>query len=633
MIETKTREISLKETLFKPFLIVLKLSYEIAITPEEWLDLKVQELCESIVTANRYQFIECEKQLSQKLIDVYEFRMRETGDLMVDNTSLWEVLEMAKLHNLMFLFRMVLDFFDENIEYASNTFDKQLISAEILLDVIRRDTFGAAEPVVFSLVHKWIQKQRTYSNMKSVEEQLLLESVRLNLMNFEDLRNVGKTGVYDPDLIDRYIKHDLGPDLAPNHRICYESNKVRKIDCHNDIQLKSEHVVVICVNCHLPMKTKINHLMFNIKPIDGTVMFEASYWIGIEDSQAENGFRKVLDYTHNNCVGEQDLYFDTPFVTRSLRIVVECAIQRPAADPGPPPPSDDPLPGPAGAAAAQPQVGRGSGTVRARFEEIRRARDEWRRRSFRHRMTGHSSRVLTVTSLEYEFNKRPLKTFNSCIIPEVNVCSKFGTSCHSPYFGARFVPLLTELVLNNETLSKAEFLDDFLWRSMDEPPQDWRPIGGRDVSRKTFYRCLERPIRGQDHNNPYIIRLSQPVVTNCLQVELVLEHELNKQSDVCLAAECRVELCRNFTQDLSGADWSLVANDSYIQESGFYNLEFDYQTVSVIKISGFRYNSDKSLKYCLHLKNLSIPGDRQSWSWASGHRLRTEQPIDNQEVK
>jgi hypothetical protein len=112
IIETKTKQISLKETLIKPFIVVLKLSYGLIIAEEEWLEIKIRELFESIITANKYQFIECEKSFSQKMIDIFSFKMLdidEESDQLINKSNdnslltIWELLEMAKLHNLMFL--------------------------------------------------------------------------------------------------------------------------------------------------------------------------------------------------------------------------------------------------------------------------------------------------------------------------------------------------------------------------------------------------------------------------------------------------------------------------------------------------------------------------------------------------
>ncbi|CAG2119903.1 unnamed protein product, partial [Medioppia subpectinata] len=137
-----------------------------------------------------------------------------------------------------------------------------------------------------------------------------------------------------------------------------------------------------------------------------------------------------------------------------------------------------------------------------------------------------------------------------------------------------------------------------------------------------FKQLVQQPINTVGH---YLIRLPQPIVADCLQFELVLENEKHRKFDECLAAECRVELCPAFVRDIHAiTDWVTVSDDTYLIDSGFYNLEFPLQKVSVIRVSGFRYNSDKSLRYALHMKNLSIPADRHSIWWTSGYKLGNE---------
>lgn len=688
MIETKKNEITLKETLIKPFLIVLKLSYDMAMTDEEWFDLKIQEFCESIVTANKYQF-QCERQLSQKLVDIFEFKLSESSDQTLDNTTVWEVLEMAKLHNLLILFELCLNFFDEYIDYAFKTFDNQFISADILLDVIRRDTFGAPEIKIFNLVEKWIQKHKIVSNRKCIEEELLLESIRLNLLSFQELESIMKSGLYDTEVIDRIVKHEMSGILAQNKRICYETGKpFRTTDCKNETHLKSEQMIAICVNCNLRMPSKINRLSFTIQSTDPFLKFYANFWIGIADSQAENGFRKILDYTKECCLGEQNIYFDKPFVAESVRILVECLIEPPeppvdvedlAAEADPPllPPLQPlpPLSPQQPLRAMRPIVSR-RGTYRRGIGEHQRfgaspplgpppelaplapgepfeLRNElravaglysnrdpnWRRRSVIHRRLHASSllnsRVISIGSIEYEYTKSPLKTINSIIVPEVNVCQKKGVQCYSPYFGDRFTAYLCEEVLNNSLGAVIETPDDpllFRFALIDDYPYEfWErlPKKVKESFEVRFQNLIQRPICLADETNHYIIRLSQPIFANCLQFELILENEKSRHSDECLAAECKVELCPTFSRDMSSAEWTAVSTDSYLTQSGFCNLEFDLQKVSVIRISGFRYNSDKSLIYALHLKNFSIPADRQSWSWTSGAKLGNETTVES----
>ncbi len=122
------------------------------------------------------------------------------------------------------------------------------------------------------------------------------------------------------------MKHEMSGDLAQNNRFCYESRKLFSAYSSNETHLRNEEKVSVCVTCLLPMPTKINHIMFKIRPLfcgESQNQFNANYWIGVSDSSAENGFRKVIDYKQYSCNGEQDLYFETPFVTNSIRICLE----------------------------------------------------------------------------------------------------------------------------------------------------------------------------------------------------------------------------------------------------------------------------------------------------------------------
>ncbi|CAG2110112.1 unnamed protein product, partial [Medioppia subpectinata] len=442
MIETKTSEISLKDTLVKPFLIVLKLSYDISMTDEEWMTLKIQELFESIIIASKYQFLECERQLSDKLIEVFNHRVCNTGDASAvtaatDEDSMltiWELLEMAKLHNLLYLTDLCLHFFDENISYAFKTFDKQFISGDIVLDVISRDTFGAHEYDIYQLVKKWIRKCRIRSNQKSVEESLLLDSVRLNLMSLEELKEVQKKGLYESERLDYVAKHESNPIMAQNKRICYESGKIfRAENPSNELHLRDERVVVVFFTFELSMPSKINHLFFIMKPTDPIVDLNANYSILIADRIGDDVvYRQVLDYKQCSCIGEQELYFNEPFVTSTIRIVVECGVQEvrpPIAE------SEDPTRQLAATSRGPPERRR---LARCRYMPTHRQHP--------------SERMLTIQTIYYEYSKNPLKVIDSFVVPDANVCQKPGSQCLSTQFDIIFSQFLNRLVLNHRAL-------------------------------------------------------------------------------------------------------------------------------------------------------------------------------------
>lgn len=578
MIETKTKEISLKETLIKPFIIVLKVTYDRDITQEEWREMKIQELFEAIIIANKYQFIECEKFLSRKLIEIFSFKITDTVDEVVNSDyckdrsllTIWELLEMAKLHNLMFLIDLCLVFFDENISYAFKTFDKQFISADILLDVIKRDTFGAHEIDIFNIVQKWILKNRIRYNLNCIEETLLLGCVRLTLMSLEQLTSsVIKSGLYESETIDHVIKHELNGELAQNHRVCYESGRLFTEFSKNETHLRNEENSTVCVTCLLPMPTKVNHLMFIIRQLscdENNLKFNSNYWIGIPDSNAENGFRQIVDYKQYSCLGKQELFFDEPFVTNNIRICLEYNID-------------------------------GDVVI-----------DPPNRRSFRDQIR------VTIHSLSYEYTKSPLKMIDNCLVPELDFCKTIGVNCYSPYFGDQFNEHLNDIVLN-KTNKYSDYYDSC------------RHKKGVSITTQFKQRMHSPVVDFGQHisdfglNLPpfYLIRLSQPIFVDCLQFEINLDE--TQRIEEIVSAECKVEFCSAYIRDISSAKWMTISDESYLTNTGYYNLEFDLQKILVIRISGFRFNSDRSVRFPLYIKNFSIPADRNSWDWSSGQKL------------
>ncbi|XP_054155637.1 uncharacterized protein LOC128954095 [Oppia nitens] len=844
MIETKTKEIVLKETLVKPFLLVLKLTYNIQMSSTDWFQLKIPELFESVITANKYQFVDCERQLSEKLMNVFAYRsvnclppeltshQQQQSLLLVPPTAfdgildnhryredrpsspaglaaatttttatltIWELLEMAKLHNLHFLTDHCLRFFDENLDYSFDTFDQQFISADILRDVISRDTFGAREVDIFKLVRKWISKCRVRSTKRSVEEQELLECVRLNLIQDSQLDSVYKSGLYEPELIDRISKHELTGILAQNRRICLDSGHVYRQDCSSVVQSHSERSIVVYINCLLPMPTKINHLMFRIQPTDYTYNVNARYWIGVKDftttttttttattnnnnttatdSTGGGGgggeFRKVLDYTQCSCVGDQDIYFDQPFITDFVRIVVECnnelfpyrLIQSDDLFPGGGPPrlletpataataaasavaielplwqpwvpsnnsnsnsNDNTLPAtvvggrgrgrargvggychqplsflvgvssrlaeshPSTVAAAVPATrdrdgaaactshagGGGGGTSSDQNSRMTAYRQQRCRQFLRSRQLPSDPNLFNIKAIRYEYSKCPLRTIESFIVADGNVCLKSGSMCCSKYFGPDFTDHLTDRVLNNKctynekydtiggssggcssrasgyTLASIVYIDgDYETVNKSSDDNDFS-VDDNDENPVVlaFNELMQTSSSADDFTSDYVIRLPQPVYADCLQLEVIIENDdryhrsrnnTKKWPQLPppppqLAAECLVEICPQFTDNLLSSannttDWHTIGYESYLMETGYYNLEFagGPEKVSAVRLTGFRYNSDRTKRYPLNIRNFSLPADRQSDSWLSANhrRLANESMIDD----
>ena len=115
MIESKVNEIRLEETLVRPFELVLRVAYGLPLTEDQWNDYSFVDIFEAIVIANKYQFIETEKIIS----NVFLKRLKDNSTDYVteeinyrigaDKTkkkekflSIFEVNELAKQYNLIY---------------------------------------------------------------------------------------------------------------------------------------------------------------------------------------------------------------------------------------------------------------------------------------------------------------------------------------------------------------------------------------------------------------------------------------------------------------------------------------------------------------------------------------------------
>jgi hypothetical protein len=70
-LETNYKCLELKETLIKPFIIVLKIVYGFDFNNENLEELEIPELIESLIIATKYQFTRVEKIRSQKIISKF----------------------------------------------------------------------------------------------------------------------------------------------------------------------------------------------------------------------------------------------------------------------------------------------------------------------------------------------------------------------------------------------------------------------------------------------------------------------------------------------------------------------------------------------------------------------------------
>ncbi|CAG2168260.1 unnamed protein product [Oppiella nova] len=143
-LESKTNSMRLEETLLQPLINVLKMSYGFRVDTNEW---KLQEMNETIITANRYQFRRIESMLSAKVIQRYP-KMNDKNAVEVME-MIRDLYEMSKMCHLFDLREECLHYWDTNADRVIESLGKLYLGRDLVLEVLSRDTFGVHEVDIF----------------------------------------------------------------------------------------------------------------------------------------------------------------------------------------------------------------------------------------------------------------------------------------------------------------------------------------------------------------------------------------------------------------------------------------------------------------------------------------------------
>lgn len=348
-METNTNCITIKEMQIKPFINVLKIAYGLSINHKEWNEAKIQELNESIIIANKYQFNRVEKILSNELIA----RFSSIGQMSCTTfQTVLDIYQMSKNKNLDHLRDLWLNFIDENADEVLKRFDELLISHQMLFEIISRDSFGVKEIDLFKALMDWIRKTRLKLSYDFYEEEeLLLKAIRFSFITDEDIENSIKPCIkelfiplFTDSMVDQKLKELIDKNFNETNRVSiqteksFTANKYQTI--HTSYPFADETVGAIpehdfparvYSNCviyifNLPLITKINCIKFKIMPNNNSRSFWdkslMSYIIEVEETNCETGkqWKTVVDYSDKKCIGLQELYFDEN-ITNSIRIV------------------------------------------------------------------------------------------------------------------------------------------------------------------------------------------------------------------------------------------------------------------------------------------------------------------------
>jgi hypothetical protein len=243
-IETNNNCLEIKETLYKPLIIVLKIVYGFHINDKEWNEFKIQELNEALIIANKYEFIRAEKILSQKIISKFPPIHRINCEEFQQISDIFQMSSNFNNNNkeTNFLEEECLKFFDKNSIHLIKKFDNFLISHQLLLKIISRDSFNVKEIDLFNSLMVWIQKSRLKYGFDFYEEEvLLLQMIRFKFISVEDMNNIVKPEV--EKLFKKEVMNEIIDDLINGFtnqtKRCFKSEAIPTIDeIKNKVMLK-----------------------------------------------------------------------------------------------------------------------------------------------------------------------------------------------------------------------------------------------------------------------------------------------------------------------------------------------------------------------------------------------------------
>ena len=134
MIESEVNQIKLEDQFIQPFQLVLKIAYGLIITEEDWNSIQFNEIFESIIIANKYQFIGTEIIISNKFLkrlkeNSTEFITEEINYKIIENKnktkekfiSILEVHDLAKSYNLIYFTKISKDHIEKKAQQVMDS--------------------------------------------------------------------------------------------------------------------------------------------------------------------------------------------------------------------------------------------------------------------------------------------------------------------------------------------------------------------------------------------------------------------------------------------------------------------------------------------------------------------------------
>ncbi|XP_022227521.2 BTB/POZ domain-containing protein 9 isoform X2 [Drosophila obscura] len=317
MSETTQRRITLEVSL-DPFKVLLRYIYSGTLLLST---LDEDAVIDVLGMANQYGFQDLEMAISKYLRQY----------LALSNVCM--ILDAARLYNLDELTNVCLAFMDRNARDLLQHDSFKMLSKESLEEVLRRDSFFAAEVHIFQAVWKW-SRYNPNVDIKSV-----VSFVRLPLMNLEDLLQVVRPStILEPDkILDALQERSTSKSLPyraalwPDENVATEKHDSHCIqgDCRSalldgdvtDYDMENgytRHSITendAGIVVELGTTFMINHIRMLLWDRDSRAY---SYYVEVSGDMMH--WECVVDYSEFHCRSWQYLYFPARAV-RYIRLV------------------------------------------------------------------------------------------------------------------------------------------------------------------------------------------------------------------------------------------------------------------------------------------------------------------------
>ena len=318
----------MNEKYIKHLEIILKISLEIKSIEQLFESNKCLNLfCELTQTANKYEFFDIERQLSDHILKKWFKRI----DGLCVLSLLMETYIEFKEQNIQYFCENSLKLIDKNANKVMKVLDNESlltrISGQMLIDIFSRDTFGVNEMKIYSLIKKWFDNN--FTDICMISEELLL-TIRLSKLDpiYVSCVEVMNEKMFF-QLVSALKELSGGPE---NNRISCQPNvwfhindyNTKTIDLLPDVfPIYLSRRTAKAITFRLPIETTINYIKFKATTDSSKLDIHSPDFISVYyycEVRVKNQWIKVVDFTATSCFSTQEICFEELIVS-AIRLI------------------------------------------------------------------------------------------------------------------------------------------------------------------------------------------------------------------------------------------------------------------------------------------------------------------------